>query len=83
VSGTDVVLSWAAPEANHDPITAYKVLIREADGDFSEEATHCNGATDSAILADAECTVPMAVLSATPYSLAQGARVLFTVASRN
>ena len=83
VSGVGVVLSWTAPDPNYDPLAAYRVLIRQSDGDFSEEAIYCDGATDAAVLADAACTVPMAVLAAAPYSLAQGAQVIFTVASQN
>jgi hypothetical protein len=83
VSGLNVALTWTAPSANQDPLLAYRILIREADGDYSEEATHCDGGTDASILSGATCSVPMTVLRAAPYSLAQGDPVLFTVAARN
>jgi hypothetical protein len=82
VSGTNVAFSWTAPDANEDPITAYRVLIRQADGGSSEESTYCNGA-DPAILAAAACDVPFVALRAAPFSLAQGDAVQFTVAAYN
>jgi hypothetical protein len=81
VSGLDVVFSWTAPDPNFEPLTAYQVLIRRSDGGYSEEAAYCDGARDPAVLADAECTVPLTVLTTAPYFLARGDPVLFTVAA--
>jgi hypothetical protein len=82
VVGTDAELAWTAPDPNHDPITAYKVLVRQAGGTYSEELTHCDG-TSSAIVSAAKCSIPLTVLRAPPYSLALGQSVYFTVAAAN
>lgn len=82
IVASDVAVSWAAPDANHDPITAYLVLFQQSDGQFSEEATHCPS-TDASLAAALACSVPLSVLRAAPYSLAYGEEVLFTIAAYN
>lgn len=79
---TNIALSWTAPDDNHDTITAYRVLILQKDGGYSEELTHCNGA-DASVIAATACSVPILVLRAGPYSLLQGDAVKFTVAAYN
>jgi hypothetical protein len=41
--GTNVKIIWTAPANNGATITAYKILIRKADGSYIEDTTYCNG----------------------------------------
>jgi hypothetical protein len=60
-----VRIDWDTPYSGGIgiPITAYKILIKNKDGDFVEDTENCDGLNDPAILANTECFVPMAVLS--------------------
>lgn len=81
-NGLDVDLAWTAPTDNQQALTAYRILILEADGDYSEQIPECDG-TDAGVLATASCTLSHQTLRAAPYLLQQGGQVLFTVAAQN
>ena len=68
ISGSNVVINWAAPANGGSAITGYDVEIRKSDGTFTTH-TGCIGSTA------VSCTVPISVLKATPYNLANGASV--------
>ena len=59
-----VAISWTAPSARGDPITAYLVEIADAAGATWNTVTSCNGA-DPTIMAALTCVVPMSTLTAT------------------
>ena len=83
VNGLNVDLSWTAPDSNFDPITAYTILIRGADGSFYEDTVTCDGTNDAAVLNNAACSVPFTTLRASPYLLELGDEVIFTVTATN
>ena len=56
--------------------------MKEADGDFSEQTTYCEGDTSS-IITNRYCTVPMSVLRAEPYLLTLGNLVKAKVTAKN
>ena len=69
--GTHVRIFWTAPSAHSSAIDSYKILIGQSDGaTFTENLANCNGA-DATIKSQQYCDVPMTVLRASPYSLAQ------------
>jgi hypothetical protein len=78
-SGTDIVVTWTAPTANGSPITSFQILFQQQDGQFSEEATYCDG-SDPAVLT---CTIPQSVFEASPYSLVLGDLVRAKVDATN
>jgi hypothetical protein len=80
-SGTDVTITWTAPANSAAPLEAYRIWVRHADGTFSEETTHCDGA-DPAILAALTCTVPLTHLRPS-YSLGYDALVQARVQAKN
>jgi hypothetical protein len=61
VVGPDVLISWDAAVDNGDAITSYTIMIKQSDGAFSEQLSHCDGATPS-IIANNKCLVPLTVL---------------------
>jgi large repetitive protein len=83
IVGTDAEISWTAPADNGEAITAYEVLVLESDGTtFTEESTSCDG-SDSAVVAALSCTIPLATLRASPYSLTLGELVRVKVRAIN
>lgn len=67
ISGTDVLISWTAPSDTGGAgvaITQYKIELLLTDGTYREDTTNCDG-TDSAVVAAASCSIPMATLTST------------------
>jgi len=82
VSGDNVVITWVKPDNGGSTIASAKILIKEADGDFSEETITCNGA-DSVILAANSCTVPITTLMAEPFNQPWGSSIYVKVTMTN
>ena len=75
ISGSDVIINWVAPADGGSAITDYAVEILQSDGTYTAY-TGCSGTAVS-------CTVPISVLQATPYNLANGASVSARVKATN
>lgn len=61
----NIFVQWSAPYDGGSPLTSYTIQIRHKDGTtFSEDLTDCDG-TDTTIIAEAKCTVPIATLRST------------------
>jgi hypothetical protein len=67
-SDTYIRISWSSPYNNSNDIDAYQILIKQADGTYSELIAECNGAL-LAIITQQYCDVQMSTLRAAPYSL--------------
>jgi hypothetical protein len=67
-------ITWTAPTDRGAALTAFRVLLRKADGSMVEDLAYCDGA-DATVRANLNCLVPIEVLRAAPYSLARGALV--------
>ena len=82
VDPLSVKISWTAPSDNSDPITSYKILIRESDGiTYSEDTTNCDG-SDSTIRTNRECFVPLTTLRGA-FGLAYGDLVVARARATN
>lgn len=78
-----VMLSWTPPVDNAAEITAYSIEVLDHDGlVWSEDSTHCDGSTLVIRLAR-RCTIPMATLTAAPFSLERGELVLVRARAYN
>lgn len=83
IVGENVLISWTAPYDGSSAITGYKVSIRHYDlVNFSEEYENC-ASDDSIILANRQCSVPVADLVSSPYNLGWGQSVYAKVAAIN
>jgi hypothetical protein len=82
ISGQNAKISWAAPSANYDSITSYKILILSQSGELLEETQTCDG-FDGTIIENTECFVPLALLIVPDFNLAQGDPVRVQVTASN
>jgi len=81
VIASDVILTWTAPYNNGSPITKYLITIRQSDNTYTE-SPYCNGQLE-ATRASLLCTIPLASLTASPYTLVQGNTVNAKVIAYN
>ena len=77
----DVQITWAQPNDNSDPITAYKIEIQLLNGSWLQDTTDCNGSS-SIIMSQMYCVVPMSTLTST-YSLVFGDLVVARASAYN
>jgi hypothetical protein len=64
-----VIFNWDTPADNGTPITGYNIYFRKSDDTYETELVYCDG-TDETIIADTECTIPLATLTSSPFTLA-------------
>jgi hypothetical protein len=77
-----VRVSFSAPANSAAPIIAYRILVKEASGTFSEEPVNCDGQSQ-VVIDNLRCDIPLSVLRASPFSLERGALVQARVQARN
>lgn len=66
---TSVRISWTAPAFNGGkPVTKYEIKIKTKTSSFEVENSSCNG-TESTILANAFCLIPITKLREAPFNL--------------
>lgn len=82
ISGDNVVIDWTAPSNGGSPLTAYVILIKQADNSFSEDLLNCNGLSET-VLNSAQCTIPISSLRTTPYNLDWGSSIYAVVKATN
>lgn len=82
MNGQNVKIEWNTPDNGASPLLKYEILIQKADGTFVEDKTFCDG-SNFVILARAFCEIPMQILVASPYSLAQGTLIRASVRAYN
>lgn len=64
-----VKISWTSPSSNYDTITAYNIeILDKANSAWSTETANCDG-SNSIILANLYCIIPMTTLYASPFNL--------------
>lgn len=79
----DVIVQWTAPDNGGKAISEYTVYLLQNDGStYSVELSNCNGA-DTVIRDAAQCTIPVAVLKASPFELPWGSNVHAKVVAWN
>lgn len=82
-NGQLITVSWVAPVDNGSAISSYLITLRQSDDlTFTEDIVSCDG-TQSDIVSQAQCDVPLATLTSAPYSLVYGESVFARVIAIN
>ena len=80
---TSIKIAWTEPAFNGgSPIFGFKINIKQKDGTFSEDLTHCDGA-DQSTKANLFCLIPMETLRTGSFLLEKGSTLIATVQSFN
>ena len=74
-SSSDIELQWVAPFNIYESISKYNIVIKTSGSTFLEELTYCNG-DNAQIKLEHKCRVPVSTLTAAPYSLTAGNKVI-------
>jgi len=82
VDSINVRIRWVKPYENSESINAYKILILQSNGVYSELLSYCDG-TQAVIILQSYCDIPMASLRASPYSLSQNSLVIAKASAKN
>lgn len=82
VQGSDILISWVAPDSKGSEILGYQIFIQENDGDFSVDVTNCDG-SDAEIMSSSSCLVPIALLIESTYQLPWGSSINAKVQAYN
>jgi hypothetical protein len=77
-----VIFNWDAPNDNGTPITGYNIYFRKSDDTYSTEFVDCDG-SDSTIITNTECTIPLATFTAEPFGLSLGEDINIKVSAYN
>jgi len=79
VVGTNVVITWTAPDLNGGTIQGYTLKIRQSDeSTYTIDSTNCPTTTTTT-----SCTIPMNVFSSSPYLLEAGDLIVTIIAAEN
>lgn len=78
----DVKVSWTATsDIRGSAVVGYRIKFKKSDGTYAEAAG--SACTSVATPNPLECTIPMSVLTASPFSLAVGANIIARVEAAN
>jgi len=75
----DVIISWITPDNAGSAVTGFTLTIGTSDLTYLTETTHCDMTSSTAT----QCTVPVTVLRAEPFSLPWGSNVYAKVIATN
>ena len=79
---SNILIKWSRPAANGSPVTSYTIQVLQAGGKYSTELANCDGSS-GVIIEATQCLVPISVLTADPFNLAQGDQVFVNVMATN
>lgn len=80
--GGDVIIAWVTPRINGLEITSYSVMIQAKDGTFHTEPVSCDG-SDSTIVSNVQCAVPLTTVIAEPFNLLEDDQVYVKITASN
>jgi hypothetical protein len=80
----DLQVSWTAVYNGGSPLTKYSIWILSTDETptFYEQLDYCNG-VDPIVIDATKCTVPIAVLRASPFNLDWGSSIVAKITAQN
>lgn len=78
---SDIVVTWIKPATMGSEITSYKIYLQDSNSNW-QQTPSCDG-TASPVVTSKSCTIPITVLTATPFSLAGQAVVNAKITATN
>ena len=83
IDGSNVQVTWLAPNNRGSPITRYYIKFIQYDGvSYAEDMTDCLG-TDATIISSLSCQIPIATLITNPFSLPWGSSIFAKIIATN
>jgi hypothetical protein len=83
INGENVDVTWDLPDFRGSPITAYQIKFRESDlVTYTEYLPTCDGSLEE-IYTTRTCSIPIAVLRASPYNFAWGSSIYARLSASN
>jgi hypothetical protein len=77
------VISWSIPGDGSSSIIGYIISIRQSDNvTYTQDLVNCNGNSTSIIISQS-CSIPITVLTASPFNLVWGQSIYATVSAIN
>ena len=82
-SNGNLIITWNEPNNRNSAINKYFIEIRnKLTTLWPEEQTYCDG-TNAEVVTNRYCSIPMTVLSSSPYSLSRGDLVVVRITAHN
>lgn len=82
LSATDLLIDWIAPNSGSLSIQSYLIEILSSDGITYYQAPTCDG-TNSYIITNTFCKVPMLSLTKYPFMISQGTLIQVRISASN
>ena len=80
---TRIQIDWVAPDDGGSAITDFVIVVRQQDGTtYTTELSNCDGSNTS-IVTDTECEIPISILKDAPFSLVWGGSIWSKVTAVN
>lgn len=81
--GSNVKVTWKQPAGDGGSrITAFRVKVKDNEGEFIEETSMCDGSNES-IYETMTCMIPMTIFTSSPWYLSVGASIVVAVEAIN
>ena len=82
ISGQYVDLTWPQINAQGSSLTSLTIEIKQADGSFATDLSHCDGRNQT-IIDSRICSIPISTLRSAPFSHAWGAQIVARLSATN
>jgi len=83
-TATSVTITWTIPYNGGSSVDSYNLQILTSDGaTFVEQSTYCNARSDSTVISNRYCAIPMSVLTSEPFLLVQGDEIVAQILAHN
>ncbi len=82
IVGSNINVSWVAPNSNGSPITAYIITFRDSTGNYHPLLDDCNGSSPQ-VVSTLQCVVPLTKMYVSPFNLILGDNIAVKIVAIN
>jgi len=82
IVGSDINVSWIAPNSNGSPITAYIITFRDSAGNYHLILDVCDGSSQQ-VISTLRCVIPLTKMYGSPFNLILGDNVYAKIVAIN